>query len=114
VTVRAAVLISLLLPLPAKAGPPLLSPGSGWDGKRLAGGPAVTEFPEELNGLAVIAPPRGNGAKPAAEWAFRTNLPATVYLGIVNRAGYVPPVEWEPTAMEIRSGNLLDRVYRTS
>jgi hypothetical protein len=112
VTVRAAVLISLLLPLPAKAGPPLLSPGSGWDGKRLAGGPAVTEFPEELNGLAVIAPPRGNGAKPAAEWAFRTNLPATVYLGIVNRAGYVPPVEWEPTAMEIRSGNLLDRVYR--
>ncbi len=93
-------------------GPPDLSPGSGWDGKRLVDGPQVTEFPAELNGLAVIAPPRGNGAKPAPEWSFRTNFPATIYLGVMDRAGYVPPAEWEPTGMEIRSGNLLDRVYR--
>ena len=94
------------------AAPPVLTPGGGWDGKRFAGGPAVTEFPAALDGLAVIAPPRGNGATPAPEWSFRTNLPATVYLGVMDRAGYVPPADWEPTDMEIRSGMLLDRVYR--
>lgn len=96
----------------ALAGPPVLSPGAPWDGKRFAGGPAVTELPATLNGLAVIAPPRGNGAMPAPEWSFRTNLPATIYLGVMDRGGYVPPADWEPTDMEIRSGNLLDRVYR--
>ena len=94
------------------ASPPVLAPGGGWDGKRFAGGPAVTEFPAALNGLAVIAPPRGNGAKPAPGWSFRTNLPATVYLAVMDRAGYVPPGDWEPTELEIRAGNLVDRVYR--
>jgi hypothetical protein len=94
------------------AGPPALPPGGTWDGKRFAGGPAVTGFPSALNGLTVIAPPRGNGAKPAPEWSFRTNLPATVYLGVMDRAGYAPPADWQPTEMEIRSGNLIDRVYR--
>lgn len=108
----AAVLVAFLAAgLPLEAAPPVLSPG-GWEGKRFADGPPVTEFPAELNGLAVIAAPRGNGAKPAPEWSFRTNLPATVYLGVMDRADYVPPADWEPTDMEIRSGNLLDRVYR--
>ena len=60
------------------AAPPVLTPGGGWDGKRFAGGPAVTEFPAALNGLAVIAPPRGDGVQPAPEWSFRSNQPATV------------------------------------
>ena len=111
--VAAAVLVVFLAAgLPLEAGPPVLPPGSTWDGKRFVDGPAVTEFPPELNGLAAIAAPRGNGAKPAPEWSFRTNLPATVYLGVMDRAGYVPPAEWEPTDLQIRSGKLLDRVYR--
>ena len=111
--VAAAVLVVFLAAgLPLEAGPPVLPPGSTWDGKRFVDGPAVTEFPPELNGLAAIAAPRGNGAKPAPEWSFRTNLPATVYLGVMDRAGYVPPAEGEPTDLQIRSGKLLDRVYR--
>ena len=75
--VAAAVLVVFLAAgLPLEAGPPVLPPGSTWDGKRFVDGPAVTEFPPELNGLAAIAAPRGNGAKPAPEWSFRTNLPA--------------------------------------
>ena len=44
---------------------------------------------------------RGNGAKPASKWSFRTNPRATVYLGVMDRAGSVPRADLKITEVAV-------------